>query len=293
MGGRLDATNVIKTPKASIITRISHDHAEFLGATLEKIAAEKAGIMRAAIPVIIGPQEHDGVKKTFRDKAHAINAPLFMHGEAWDYTRHEDGTFTFNTDDIQFKLPAPSLLGVHQYANATTAIAALHFSNALPLSSEKMAAGLKNAQWPARLQRLREGPIFKKLNAASECWLDGGHNDSAGAALAVQAQDWQDKDPRPLYVICGMMKGKNINEFLRPMAPFIAGLAAIEIPNETKSYTPDDIAQVAQSLRIPLLKTCHNLDEAAEWIQDIAPAKARILITGSLYLAGYVLQNHR
>jgi dihydrofolate synthase/folylpolyglutamate synthase len=283
LGGRLDATNIIENPALGVITRISHDHMEYLGGTLEKIAGEKAGIFKKGMKAVIAPQSDEKIFGVFEDKARAVGATLFSHGKDWHYEVTADGTFTYKDTKNSFALPAPSLLGAHQYANAATAVtAALQFG----LSQEAVQQGIMHAQWPARLQHLTQGPLVEILPEGSELWLDGGHNDSAGEALALQAKAWGNE--KPLKLIVGMLAAKKAEEFLRPLAPYVQALAAIPIPEEPKSMQADELARIASSLSIPSVVTAVTPEEAIKTLAAEAQP-ARFLITGSLYLAGWIL----
>ncbi|MBY0428090.1 MAG: bifunctional folylpolyglutamate synthase/dihydrofolate synthase [Alphaproteobacteria bacterium] len=292
LGGRLDATNVVPHPIASVITRISYDHRDFLGDTLEQIAGEKAGIFKANVPAIIAPQFSDAVSKSLAKKATETHTPCFTNGSDWSYAITENG-FEFRDNDLKLTLPKPKLIGEHQYANAATAVATLKKQTQFKISDEAIRQGVETAAWPARLQRLSEGPLVQLLPAGSELWLDGGHNDSAGEALAQQAKHWATEDGNPLLVMMGMLNTKNVAEFLGPLAPHIGALAAIPIPDEPKSMTGDAITQTALELGISASTAHHNAQDGLGWLLGQTAATARILITGSLYLAGQILKSHR
>ncbi len=291
LGGRLDATNVVPAPIASVITRISYDHRDFLGDTIEQIAAEKAGIFKHNVPAIIGPQFSDAVSTTLADKATAIGALQFTHGKDWNIRQTETG-FEVSVKGGILSFPKPNLLGAHQIANAATAIAALKTQTQFNISDDALRSGVQNAAWPARLQRLNHGPLVKLLPAGYELWLDGGHNDSAGEALSQQAKLWTQQDGKPLQVVMGMLKTKQVDEFLAPLAPHIHALAGIEIPHEPKSQSTAVIANSAQQLGIAKSMAHDSAEHAIGWLLTQTPKPARILITGSLYLAGHILKEH-
>jgi dihydrofolate synthase/folylpolyglutamate synthase len=292
LGGRLDATNIISKPLATAITRISYDHRDFLGNTIEEIASEKAGIFKKHVPAIIAPQFIDAASKTLSDKARAADAPLFEHGSNWSYMITENG-FDFGDGKTISHFPKPNLVGMHQYANAATAIATLKKQNKFEISDEHIRTGIQNAAWPARLQKLSAGPLVELLPAGTELWLDGGHNDSAGEALAQQAEDWAKTDTKPLLVMAGMLASKSPDEFLTPMAPHIIALAGISIPGESKSMDGAVLTQTAQKLGVPATYAAASASDALSWLLRQNNGPARILITGSLYLAGYILkENH-
>ncbi|MBI3419175.1 MAG: bifunctional folylpolyglutamate synthase/dihydrofolate synthase, partial [Proteobacteria bacterium] len=292
MGGRLDATNVITNPALCVITPISKDHQEYLGDTLEKITAEKAGIFKKDVVAVIAPQDSPDILRTLEEKAAQAGAPLFVHDRGWRYALSGDG-FTYLSSAFTQRFPQPLLLGDHQYANAATAIAVLTHLKSVSYSPESLIRGVREAWWPARLQRLKEGPLAQKIPEGSELWLDGGHNDSAGAALAVQACHWQEEDAKPLMIICGMLNTKQPEEFLKPMAPHLQALAAVAIPEEPKTLNAEALAQAAKRAGVTQAETCAGLEEALDTCLKQAGGKpARILITGSLYLAGFILRDH-
>jgi dihydrofolate synthase/folylpolyglutamate synthase len=286
MGGRLDATNILRAPLATIITRISYDHVAYLGDTLEKIAREKAGIFRQGVPAVIAPQKDAGTSAVLKEEAARKGAVPFMHGEAWHYTRQPDGGLAVRLGDRTMTAPRPSLLGDHQYDNAATALAAL-----MAAGVDYNAAGIGAAEWPARLQRLTKGPLVERLPPGAELWLDGGHNDSAGAALALQAQQWA-ADGKPLKIIYGMIEGKEPEAFLAPLAAYITGLASIRVPTEMPSMPADATAEAARKLGIASVQAAADAAEALSFLMKNDPVPPRILITGSLYLAGHILKNH-
>ncbi|HVY13120.1 MAG TPA: folylpolyglutamate synthase/dihydrofolate synthase family protein [Alphaproteobacteria bacterium] len=290
MGGRLDATNVIQNPLATVITLISHDHGEYLGHGLDQIAGEKAGIFKQNAPAVIALQTSKAALQKLEEKAAALGVPLFAHGRDWNYQTDESG-FTFSSTSFTEHFPNPVLPGAHQYANAAAAIATLKKSG-ITVSTESMQQGLQKAEWPARLQRLHHGPLASMLPKNSELWLDGGHNDSAGLALAAQATRWNKEDGKPLFVIYGMLASKQPEEFLQPLAPHIRALAAVAIPEEGKSLSAQQAAKAAEALAIKS-NPCAGLAEAVDYcLKQAGNTPARILITGSLYLAGFVLRDN-
>jgi dihydrofolate synthase/folylpolyglutamate synthase len=291
MGGRLDATNVIPDPELCIITRISSDHREYLGQSLKDIAAEKAGIFKPGAIAVIGPQESPEVIQTLEEKAARSGTMLFQHKKGWQYALTGNG-FSFISTAFTETFPEPALPGEHQFANAATAIAA--FSQLPgPLSADAVKRGLREVQWPARLQRLSKGPLARKLPEGCELWLDGGHNDSAGVALARMAARWQEEDGKPLFLIYGMLASKQPEEFLKPLAPHTTALAALAIPEEPKTLAASDAAEAANRAGIPRTAAAADLAEALDFcLKQAENRPSRILICGSLYLAGFVLRDH-
>ena len=292
LGGRLDATNVIPKPLVSIITRLSMDHRDYLGDTIEKIAGEKAGIIKEGIPCFAAAQPDTDAIKVLRDKAIEMRAPLYVAGEDWKVTKTENG-FDYSDKKHQFNLPQPALLGEHQYDNAGLAIAALVRVQDLGcrIQRDDIARGLRSVEWPARLQRINNGVLVDLLPKDCELWLDGGHNDSAGEVLARQAEAWQ-RDGKPLHLICGMLATKKPAEFLSPLQPYIQSLHTIPIPDEIGSLTAADLASASREAGIKNIQIADGVEQALQNIIASSPEPQRILICGSLYLAGYVLQRN-
>ncbi|MCV2887423.1 bifunctional folylpolyglutamate synthase/dihydrofolate synthase [Ruegeria aquimaris] len=281
LGGRLDATNVIARPALSIITPISMDHEQYLGDTLAKIAGEKAGIIKRGIPVVVGPQP-DEVMEVIEATAAGLGAPLIAHGQHW-HVREEHGRLVFEDETGLCDLPLPNLLGGHQIQNAGAALAALRHLN---LGEAAYEAAVTNAYWPARMQRLKTGPLTE-MAPEVELWLDGGHNPAAGEALA----DLLARLPaRPTHLICGMLNTKDVSGYLRPLAGQAESLAAVSIPGEANTLTADQTAAAANALGLTA-STAPGVAAALAGIVSRDPS-ARVLICGSLYLAGNILREN-
>lgn len=290
MGGRFDATNVIPSPLATTITVISRDHVKFLGSDLNGIAREKAGIIKDGAPCIVGPQIRaglvEGVMDVFEDIAAAHHAPLYRHGLEWNYDILPD-RFILHTEQNIYEFPKPNLLGDHQYGNAATAamtLLAIQDKLLLPLSAFEQ--GLTHAKWPGRLQRLTSGQWVDLLPPHIELWIDGGHNDSGGMILGEQASKWASEDGKPLHVILGMLNTKNPTEFANFLLPKTASAQAITIPEQPLSLTADELAN---ALNIPAAK---SLAIALRHVAAHETQPARILMTGSLYLMGHILNEN-
>ncbi|MFN3826485.1 MAG: bifunctional folylpolyglutamate synthase/dihydrofolate synthase [Micavibrio sp.] len=300
MGGRLDCTNIIEKPAATIITRISLDHCQYLGQTIQEIAREKAGIMKAGSPCIIGYQagaygasaSHDSETLPFDSIAGQIGTVLNRAGQEWDITISESdpSQFTFRYGSKHNTYPMPQLVGAHQLENAGAALACTHVIDSLPIHEDSRITGLHRVSWPARLQRLEGHPLQALIPPTTELWLDGGHNDSAGQVLARQAQWWHDHDPRPLHMVMAMKRDKNPDQFAGPLLPHLQSLTIIPLPGfESDSHDPVDLSQILQRLAPALpIRTAASLNEALTQIPQECPV-SRILLTGSLFLAGYVL----
>ena len=285
LGGRLDATNVIDRPLPSIVTPVSMDHAEFLGDTLEKIAGEKAGIFRKGVPAVIAPQT-SAISAVLERHAEKARAPLHVAGQHW-HANVENGRLVYSDEQGLFDLPPPKLFGRHQFDNAGTAIAALRAAGVrVPIKAVEQ--GLMRAEWPARLQRLATGPLAALAPAGAEIWLDGGHNADGGRAIAAALGDLEERVSRPLVLVVGMLANKDRDGFLRNFTGLVRRVFGVRI-NRENGAPAGDIAAAAQSAGMPA--------DAAESIEDALAAIARlgfdpsprILITGSLYLAGEVL----
>ncbi len=286
LGGRLDATNVIERPLVSVITPVSLDHAEFLGDKLEGIAGEKAGIIKRKVPVVIAPQ-HPEALAVIERRAAALRAPLHVAGEHWN-VHLEHGRLVYQDDDGLLDLPAPKLQGRHQFDNAGVAIAALRVAGQA-LALPAFESGLIRADWPARLQLLSQGSLATLAHAGSELWLDGGHNPDGARAIAAALGDFEERVPRPLVLVVGMLSTKDCEGFLRNFAGLARCLIAVPIPRQDKTLPPEVIADAARAVGIPAESRDDILAALAAIVRlDLAPPP-RILITGSLYLAGEVL----
>jgi dihydrofolate synthase / folylpolyglutamate synthase len=286
LGGRVDATNVIDRPIATIITPVSFDHPEYLGRSVEQIAKEKAGILKPQVPAILGPQS-PSVLHVLEQAAMAIGAPVLLGGQ--DYgVREEHGRLVYEDESGLLDLPLPRLLGRHQHANAGVAIATLRCVDP-SLRVRFFEQGMVRAEWPARLQRLSRGHLVPMAPAGAELWLDGGHNEECGRVLAQSMADFEDKSPRPLIMICGMLSTKDPTAFLSFFKGLAQEILAVPVNNQDHSRPPTEIATAAHSAGLPAV-ACSGVERALSYLaaRDWA-IPPRILITGSLYLAGNVL----
>jgi len=280
LGGRLDATNVM-TPRLSIITPVSIDHQQYLGETLPEIAFEKAGIIKRGVPVVVGPQSDEGLAVIERQAAR-MGAPLLAYGQHW-HIAEEDGRLVFQDETGLLDLPLPNLPGPHQIQNAGAAIAALRH---LGFDATACEAAVTRATWPARMQRLRVGPLVD-LAPKVELWLDGGHNPAGGAAIAATLARMTQ---RPTHLICGMLNTKDVLGYMQPLARIATSLHAVSIPGE-KNTLPAEVTRDA-ALAAGIHAT--TAPSVAAALADIAAKnpEARVLICGSLYLAGSVLREN-
>jgi dihydrofolate synthase/folylpolyglutamate synthase len=290
LGGRLDATNVIDTPLATVITRVSIDHTDFLGPTLSEIATEKAGIIKRNVPAIIAAQQREALGPIERQAA-KMHAPLRIAGE--DFTATEEhGRLVYQDEVGLIDLPAPRLYGRHQYENAGLAIATLRAIDRFKIPHAAFEAGMTGAEWPARMNRLPLGPLTAHAPAGSEVWLDGGHNPDGGRAIAAALADLEERVSRPLVMIAGMLASKDCEGFLRNFAGLARKLIAVPVPRSEKSVPADALAETARGIGLSATSR-ENVAEALEAVRklDLDPPP-RVLITGSLYLAGDVLREN-
>ena len=290
LGGRLDATNVIPEALATVITRVSIDHTDFLGDTLDKIAAEKAGVLKRNTSGIVAAQHRDALSVIERQAAR-LNAPLRIAGE--DFTATEErGRLVYQDDAGLLDLPAPRLYGRHQYENAGLAIAALRTASKFKLPTAAFEAGMTKAEWPARMNRLSHGRLVELAPEGSEVWLDGGHNPDGGRAIAAALADLEERVPRPVVMIAGMLASKDCDGFLRNFTGLARRLIAVPVPASEKGVPAEELAERARNIGLPATSR-GTLDGAFEAVRklDLDPPP-RILITGSLYLAGDVLREN-
>jgi len=285
LGGRLDATNVVPQPLASVITPISIDHVDFLGDTLEQIAAEKAAIMRRGTAAVIGRQT-EGPQSVLMRHAEEVGAPLHVAGQDW-IASEERGRLVYQDRQGLLDLPSPRLFGRHQIDNAGLAVAALRAAG-FRIATGAYEQGLLKVDWPARMQRLSTGPLVARAPAGSEIWLDGGHNPDGGRIVAAALGDLEERVSRPVVLIVGMLATKDLRGFLRNFTGLARRLIAVPMTSD-KSLPPEAIAQASQTIGIPADAATGIIPAFAAIARlDLSPPP-RILITGSLYLAGEVL----
>ena len=290
LGGEFDATNVIGSPLATIIMPISFDHMQFLGESLAKIAAAKAGILKQGRPAIVAQQPPEAAA-VVEARATALSAPLWRCGSEWNF-EIGDGGFTYRDAKGAIKLPRPVLPGRHQYGNAAAAVAATRWLQEFALSERAIAAGLTGAVWPARMQRLKRGPLVDLLPQGWELWLDGGHNADAGQVIAGMIEEWQQIARKPVSLIFGMLTSKDPLAFLRHLTPVVEDLSAVGIPGDHASIAVPDAVDFARQAGL----SAEGYDSPAAALAAIiarhGSAARRVLICGSLYLAGTVLADN-
>jgi dihydrofolate synthase / folylpolyglutamate synthase len=294
LGGRYDATNVIARPAAVCIAPVALDHQEFLGNSLAEIAGEKAGIIKRGVPCIVGPQAEVALAVIER-YADQHSAPLAVYGE--DFDAHEErGRMVYQDTDGLLDLPLPRLIGRHQIANAAITIATLRRIGGRWARDQGIEWGLKNVEWPARLQRLSRGPLVDLAPSGAEVWLDGGHNPSGGAVVAQTMADLEERAPKPLYLVVGMLRTKDAVGFFRSFRGLVRHVATVAIPGEAATLGAGalyDSARAAGVEASPADDLSDAMMQVAGWSRAReAEGAPRILICGSLYLAGKVLSEN-
>jgi dihydrofolate synthase/folylpolyglutamate synthase len=290
-GGKRDATNVIARPAMTIVQPVGLDHQEFFGTTIPQIAAEKAGIVKRGIPVIIGPQD-DLARDVILRHADRVSAPAFVFGQ--DFSAHQEhGRMVYQDEHGLLDLPLPKLVGRHQIDNAAVAIAALRLANRAWGTDAAIEQGLKTVDWPARLQRLTKGPLVAMAPKGAELWLDGGHNPHCAAAVSRAIADLEEVADRPLYLICGMLRTKDAVGFLGAFRGLARHVVTVSIPGEIDSYGAGALYDMSRAAGLDAAPA-EDLEDAMLQLQAWSRAHPkepppRILICGSLYLAGQVL----
>jgi dihydrofolate synthase/folylpolyglutamate synthase len=279
LGGRLDATNVIDKPALTIITPVSMDHEGYLGDTIAKIAGEKAGIIKRGVPCVVGPQQEDALE-VIEAQAARLGAPLLAYGQHW-HASEERGRLIFQDETGLLDLDLPNLPGQHQVQNAGATLAALRHLN---MPEAAYDGAMRDAFWPARMQQLK-GTVLNDLVPQADLWLDGGHNPAAGEALAAHLKGLHQ---RPTHLICGMLNTKDVRGYLRPLATVASHLTAVSIPGEANTLTAPETAKAARDVGLAA-DEADSVESALHHIAETDP-HARILICGSLYLAGHVLR---
>ena len=302
LGGRFDSTNVIERPRLTAITPISHDHHAFLGNTLAKIAYEKAGILKRGAPLVVARQPkraRDVIGRCAQSAGVPIIAQAMPSAQrggafAWSFEHTESG-FELDFRGDRLALPKPALVGDHQFDNAAQAAVCVAMLDEYRVEPAALSEGLQSTAWPGRLQRIRPGTIDKRLPGDLEIWYDGGHNVGAARVLGRVLAAWQATDPRPLFVVLGMIRTKNPRAFLSPLTQFARGVATVPISASPAGRTPQSLAEMIMRLGVPALATesvahaLHHIATGHPPFEHGAPVP-RILITGSLYLAPQVIR---
>jgi dihydrofolate synthase/folylpolyglutamate synthase len=290
LGGEYDATNVIDRPQLCVLTPISFDHMQHLGNTLTAIAGVKAGIMKRGVPAVVGPQLPDPAA-VFDARAAALGCPLSRHGREWHAERAADGML-FHDAGGERRLPLPALIGDHQIDNAGTALACLPHLAAFGIDEAAVRRGLAEVEWPARMQRLRRGPLVDLLPSGWELWLDGCHNADGGRVAADVAAAWAKQQPAlPLHLIFASLSTHDPLGILQPFTGLARDVHTLAVPGEHKTLTAEDSAAAARRADLPAQPSGSVRDALSDIIAN-ARGPARVLICGSLYLAGTVLADN-
>jgi dihydrofolate synthase/folylpolyglutamate synthase len=286
LGGRFDATNVIHSPALTVLTPISIDHQQYLGDTLAEIVGEKLGILRPGVDCVSALQPPDAIA-WIDDFAGTAGVPLLREGRDWSVQAAAAGGLAYSGPAGKRQLPRPALAGDHQLHNAGLAIACLDRLDGLNGSDADISTGLGSVRWPARLQRIASGSLAAMLPAGWELWLDGGHNPAAAEVLSAHAEGWRG---RPLHLIFGMLSSKDPAEFLAPFAASAGLVRTVAIPGEASSLSAEDAAEAGRAVGLASAPAA-GLAAALADITASAREPARVLICGSLYLAGAVLRD--
>ena len=287
LGGRLDSTNVVDAPLATVIAPVSMDHTEFLGNSLSAIAGEKAAIIKRNVPVVCAEQAPEAMA-VIEAQAGRMRAPMHAAGQQW-HVSVERGRLVYQDERGLMDLAAPKLFGRHQFDNAGLAIATLRAIDAFKVGMPAYEAGIVNAEWPARMQRLVSGALIDQGPPGCEIWLDGGHNAEGGRVAAAALGDLEERVSRPLVVIAGMMANKDASAFLANFAGLTRHIMAVPIPGRADAMPPDRLADAARALGMRT-ENMASVEAALQALSRLAyEVPPRILIAGSLYLAGRVL----
>ena len=288
LGGRFDATNVIEQALVTVITPVSIDHTDFLGSDIRTIAAEKGGIIKARTPVVIARQEHEGSEAVLEHIAERLHAPLVRYGQEY-HVIEENGRLVYQDETGLLDLPLPKMAGEHQLINAGTAIATLRHAGFSLTDSTMFERGITKADWPARMQNLGKGVLAARLPPDSELWLDGGHNLDGGRVLAQALTRLNTRHPRPLVLIAGMLASKDSVGFLMNFKDLAPQVFAVGIAGQTASRPAPEVADHARQAGLSA-SIAGTIEEALQQIsQQLWPVAPRVVICGSLYLAGDAL----
>lgn len=289
LGGRLDASNVVDHPMATVITPIGMDHADRLGDTIAKIAFEKAGIFKVGSPAIIAPQTYPDAEAVLISEATARPASIIKIGGQDFHVHEERGRLVYEDEDRLIDLPLPRLPGRHQHVNAATAIATLRHTGFATLATDVFERGLLTVDWPARMQRLKTGRLPTLAPAGADLWLDGAHNPDGGRVLAAALAERGEQSPAPLILIVGMLGTKDSDGFLKPFVGLAREVLAVPMPTQIAARSAEDVAAIARQMGLKASPFASVETALAALAQRCWDAPPRVVICGSLYLAGEVL----
>ncbi|MDX8455877.1 folylpolyglutamate synthase/dihydrofolate synthase family protein [Mesorhizobium sp. VK9D] len=290
LGGRFDATNVIKRPAVSVIMPISMDHEAYLGDRVELIAAEKAGIMKRGCPVVIGAQESETALQVLIETAERLDCPTVVYGQDF-LAFEENGRMVYQDEDGLMDLPSPRLPGRHQFANAAAAIAAVKAAG-FEISHRATEKAMTHVAWPARMQKLPQGKLVELAPKGAEIWLDGGHNPSAGIVIAEALAEQEEKNPRPLILISGMINTKDQTGYFSAFKGLARHVYTVPVTSSDAGVPNDELALRAAEAGLSA-EPVSSVASALMLLRDSWDGPApRILIGGSLYFAGAVLDEN-
>ncbi len=292
LGGRFDATNVIPNPAVSLIMPVSMDHEAYLGDTVEKIAFEKAGIIKRRCPVVIGQQPFAGAKDTLTALAEKAGGPLAVYGQEF-LAFEEHGRMVFQDEDGLLDLPKPSLIGRHQIANAAAAVKAVRMAG-FSVSDEAVERGILSAAWPARMQRIAFGKLVCLAPKGSEIWLDGGHNPGAGLVIAEALAERDEVAEKPLFMIAGMLNTKDCAGYFKAFEGLVKHVYCVPVAESDAGLAPEKLALAAQEAGLSAEPVASPANALSLLRDNFDPDETppRILIGGSLYLAGEILKDN-
>ncbi|WP_336293740.1 bifunctional folylpolyglutamate synthase/dihydrofolate synthase [Bartonella sp. CB169] len=289
LGGRFDATNVIKKPAVSLIMPIDYDHESFLGNTIAQIAFQKGGIIKQAVPVVIGKQNHEETLSILTTLADKNKAPYSLFNQDYQsYTEH--GRMVFQNNQGLMDLPLPNLTGVHQITNAGATIEAIYQAG-FRLSEQAISHALQNIYWPARMQHLTHGYLVDQLSPNIDLWLDGGHNPAAGKIVAAELIRWRKKSNRPIIMIAGMLNTKDTIGYFLPLVNLVYKVYTVPLTDNDAGLPPENLAESARKVGLSATPQA-NLEDALHKINS-EHREALVLIGGSLYLAGKILRDNK
>jgi dihydrofolate synthase/folylpolyglutamate synthase len=280
LGGRLDATNVIEQPLVTGLASLGLDHQAFLGNKMTDVAGEKAGIAKRGVPLVTQLYPAALAKKV-GEVAHGAGAIWEPRGLHWDAIVRQ-GKLHYHDRDGELPLPLPRLSGRHQALNAALAVAMLRHQSAIDIPPSAFGAAMGWADWPARLQQLKTGPLLEMLPRGSELWIDGGHNPSAAQLVAAHARrNW--KDGMPLVLLFASLASKDAAGVLRPFRGVANQVQTLPIDGH-ESRDPDDLVTLAAEMGFSA-RSYRGVAGALVGVRK----KGRVLVFGSLYLAGEAL----
>ncbi|GGA90313.1 bifunctional folylpolyglutamate synthase/dihydrofolate synthase [Brucella endophytica] len=292
LGGRFDATNVIPKPAVSLIMPVSLDHQAYLGDLVELIAAEKAGIIKRGCPVVVGFQQDDAARNVMIETAERLRSPLFVYGQ--DFFAHEEHRRLIYQDETGLMdLPLPRLVGRHQLGNAAAAIKTVRAAG-FDIPDRAIEKAMTTVEWPARMQRLTQGRLVDLAPAKAEIWLDGGHNPGAGIVIAEAMAELEERSPRPLFLISGMINTKDPVGYFKAFTGMAKHVFTVPIRSSDAGIAHEALAVAAEEAGISA-EPVHSVENALKILRDNTNAgdvPPRILIGGSLYLAGDVLADN-